>query len=248
MYKKKHQLFEKFFLKFPKVSNILYKYLLNNKLGKFLKVFQLENPIDCVYDIGAFKGEWSEFYKNTSLRNSEFILFEANKAHSNILKKKNFRFFNEILSDKKKEVEFFNNNNSTGDSYYKENTFLHEKLKSTRLKTSTLDDVVYTNKLRNPHLIKIDTQGSEIDILKGSQNTIKNCKLIFLECPISNFNQNNLNIQDYINYMNDIDYIPQEIGGVHHFHGYLVQIDLLFVKKNYYKENNFDKKLLEQLF
>ena len=111
-----------------------------------------------------------------------------------------------------------------------------------------MDDVVYTNKLRNPHLIKIDTQGSEIDILKGSQNTIKNCKLIFLECPISNFNQNNLNIQDYINYMNDIDYIPQEIGGVHHFHGYLVQIDLLFVKKNYYKENNFDKKLLEQLF
>ena len=88
MYKKKHQLLEKFFLKFPKVSNILYKYLLNNKLGKFLKVFQLENPIDCVYDIGAFKGEWSEFYKNTSLRNSEFILFEANKAHSNILKKK----------------------------------------------------------------------------------------------------------------------------------------------------------------
>ena len=188
MYKKKHQLLEKFFLKFPKVSNILYKYLLNNKLGKFLKVFQLENSIKYVYDIGAFKGEWSEFYKNTSLRNSEFILFEANKAHSNILKQKNFRFFNVILSDKKKDVEFFNNNNSTGDSYFKENTFLHNNLKSIKLQASTLDDEVQTNKLNKPHFIKIDTQGSEIDILKGSQNTIKDCKLIFLECPITKFN------------------------------------------------------------
>jgi len=152
------------------------------------------------------------------------------------------------LSDKKKNVEFFNNNNSTGDSYYKENTFLHEKLNSVKLQTSTLDDVVEINKLHKPDFIKIDTQGSEIDILKGSQNTIKNCKLIFLECPISNFNQNNLNIYDYRKYMKDIDYIPQEIGGIHHFHGYLVQVDLLFVKKDYYKENNFDKKLLEQLF
>jgi len=248
MYKKKHQLFEKFFLKFPKVSNILYKYLLINKLGKFLRTFQLENTIECVYDIGAFKGEWSEFYKNTSLRNSEFILFEANKAHAETLKKKKFRFFNVILSDKIKNVEFFNNNNSPGDSYYKENTFLHNNLESITLQTSTLDNEVQINKLHKPHFIKIDTQGSEIDILKGSQNTLEDCKLIFLECPITNFNQNNLNIYDYIKYMNDIDFIPQEIGGIHHFHGYLVQIDLLFVKKNFYKENNFNIKLLDQLF
>lgn len=248
MYKKKHQFLEKFFLKFPKVSNILYKYLLNNKLGKFLKVFQLENSIDYVYDIGAYKGEWSEFYRNTSLSKSKFILFEANKAHSIILKRKNFTFFNVVLSDKKKDVEFFNNNNSTGDSYYKENTFLQNNLDPIKLQTSTLDEVVQKNDLQKPDLIKIDTQGSEIDILKGSNNSTKNCKLIFLECPITNFNQNNLNIYDYIKYMKDIDYIPQEICGIHHFHGYLVQIDLLFVKKDYYKNSNFDLKLLEQLF
>ena len=48
--------------------------------------------------------------------------------------------------------------------------------------------------------------------------------------------------------MKNIEYIPQEICGIHHFHGYLVQIDLLFVKKDYYKNSNFDLKLLEQLF
>ena len=153
-----------------------------------------------------------------------------------------------LLSDKKKDIEFFNNNNSTGDSYYKENTFLQNNLDPIKLQTSTLDEVVQENNLQKPHLIKIDTQGSEIDILKGSNNSIKNCKLIFLECPIANFNQNNLNIYDYIKYMKDIDYIPQEICGIHHFHGYLVQIDLLFVKKDYYKNSNFDLKLLEQLF
>ena len=89
MYKKKRfKFFENLLLNYPKISNKLLKYSFNNTLGKFLKEFQLRDTIDCVYDIGAFKGEWSDFYKDTSLKNSNFILFEANKIHSNILKKK----------------------------------------------------------------------------------------------------------------------------------------------------------------
>ena len=249
MYKKKRfKFFENLLLNYPKISNKLLKYSFNNTLGKFLKEFQLRDTIDCVYDIGAFKGEWSDFYKDTSLKNSNFILFEANKIHSNILEKKKFKFFNVILSNKKKKENFFNNNNSTGDSYYKENTFLHDNLKSKRLITSTLDFEVKKNKIQKPHFIKIDTQGSEIDILKGSKNTIKNCKLIYMECPIANYNQNSLNFYDYIKYMNNINFIPQEICQIHRFHRYLVQVDVLFMRKNLYKKHNFNKKLLNKLF
>ena len=100
----------------------------------------------------------------------------------------------------------------------------------------------------NPDLIKIDTQGSEIDILKGAKNTLKKCKLIYIECPISKSNKNNLNFNDYLNFMKTINFIPQEICEIHHFHGFLFQIDILFMKKNLYKKLNFNKKILLKIF
>ena len=248
MYKKKHEIIEKILLNFPRLSNILYRYFFKNRLGKFLKVFQKKVSLDYVYDIGAYKGEWSEFYSKTSLSNSKFILFEANKAHHKILDKKNFEFFNVILSDKKKTVNFFNNNNSTGDSYYRENTFHHKNLKSKKVPAITLDYIKNKKKLPNPDLIKIDTQGSEIDVLKGAKNTIKRCKLIYLECPIAKSNNNNLNFDYYLNYMKKINYIPQEICEIHHFHGFLFQIDILFMRKDLYKKYNFNNKLLKNIF
>ncbi len=248
MYKKKHQILEKILLKFPRLSNIFYRYSFKNRLGKFLKVFQKKVSIDYVYDIGAYKGEWSDFYSKTSLLKSKFILFEANKAHHEILEKKNFQFFNVILSDKKKTVNFFNNNNSTGDSYYRENTFHHKNLKSKKILAETLDNLKNSNNLPNPDMIKIDTQGSEIDILKGAKDTLKKCKLIYIECPIAKSNDNNLNFEDYINFMKKINYIPQEICEIHHFHGFLFQIDILFMRKDLYKKFNFDNKLLKHIF
>lgn len=248
MYKKKNQIIEKILLKFPKLSRTFYKYSINNKLGKFLKNFQRNNKINCVYDIGAFKGEWSNFYKNTSLADSKFILFEANKEHIKDLEKNSFQYFNAILSDEKKKVKFYNNKNSSGDSYYRENTYHHKDLKPNEVLTNTLDDLVKENNLTLPDFIKIDTQGSELDILKGSTNSLSNCKLIYLECPIAKLNLNNLNISDYLNFLNKIGFIPQEICEIHYFHKFLVQIDILFIKKDFYTNNNYENDLLKSLF
>ena len=83
----------------------------------------------------------------------------------------------------------------------------------------------------------------------GAKKTLETCKLVYLECPIiANFNNNNLNIFDYLNYLKNLDYIPQEICEIHHYHGYLIQVDILFVKKNFYKNINFDLDLLKSLY
>jgi hypothetical protein len=79
--------------------------------------------------------------------------------------------------------------------------------------------------------------------------TLENCKLLYLECPIiANFNNNNLNIFDYLSYLKNLDYIPQEICEIHYYHGYLIQVDILFVKKKFYKNINFDLSLLKSLY
>ena len=245
----KHLIIENILLEFPKLSNLFFKYFYRNRLGKFLINFKKNVALNCVYDIGAHKGEWSSFYKKTSLKESNFILFEANEQHKKDLTKKSFNFFIEILSDENKDVYFYNNNNSSGDSYFKENTPNHTGLLPEKKRSRTLDEVVFSKNLPLPDLIKIDTQGSEIDILKGAKKTLENCKLLYLECPIiANFNNNNLNIFDYLNYLKNLDYIPQEICEIHYYHGYLIQADILFVKKNFYKNINFDLDLLKSLY
>lgn len=44
-----------------------------------------------------------------------------------------------------------------------------------------LDDLAAEKALKPPTLIKMDSQGSEMDILLGATNTLKNCKVLFLE-------------------------------------------------------------------
>ena len=44
------------------------------------------------------------------------------------------------------------------------------------------------NKYPQPDLIKIDTQGSELDILKGAENTIKGVKHLIVELQHVQYN------------------------------------------------------------
>ena len=98
-----------------------------------------------------------------------------------------------------------------------------------------------------PDFLKIDTQGSEIDILKGSNKTISQCTLIYLECPILEYNLNAPNFHEYITFMNSIDYVPIDICELHKIDNVLIQIDILFIKKKILKNIYQDKKILNIL-
>jgi len=220
----------------------IYKYKLNLNIEYLLdKGIKIDN----IYDIGAFHGEWSEFLNNTSLKKKKFFLFEANKKHVKKIKNKNFPYFIGILSNIKKRIKFYSKNHS-GDSYYLELTsFYKENLKPKILEANTLDNIVNINKLLLPDLIKIDTQGSEIDILKGGNEILNNCKIILLECPIISYNIGAPSLNDYIKYLDSIDYLPLDIIEIHHLDKVLIQIDIIFLKKDNFQKIYTDKKMLK---
>ena len=242
--KLRYYLFKIFPNKFVKFFNRLYEHRLNfnilNLMNKGLK-------IDVIYDIGAFRGEWSNFLNRTSLKNKNFYLFEANKENEKYLEKLKFKYFFGILSDKNKEVNFYSRV-STGDSYLVEQTNLYkENIKSVVKKTITLDEIVKKKNLPFPDFLKIDTQGSELDILKGSQKSISKCSLIYLECPIIEYNLGAPNLNDYIKYLNSINFVPYDLCEVHKIDNILIQIDILFIKKSTLNEFYPDKKILNFL-
>ena len=71
-----------FFKLFPRIYTRLFKSLYKNRLDYNLSEL-LKNglSIETIYDIGAYKGEWSTYYNKTSLKNKKFYLFEANQSN-----------------------------------------------------------------------------------------------------------------------------------------------------------------------
>lgn len=187
--------------------------------------------ISTVYDIGANGGNWSLDFKSTILPNSEFILFEGNQSHSIYLKNTGFKYFTAILSNPGREYVEFYSTKGTGDSYYKENTYIYDNIEPIKVPCTTLDYIIKTNNLPIPNFIKIDTQGSELDILSGASSIINTVDLIYTECPIVSYNSGAPGIQDYLNFFKNINFIPINIFEIHRFEETLVQVDIMFMRK-----------------
>lgn len=228
----KYKLFRLFSKRYSKIFNSIYKQKLNNVL---LDLIKKGVEINIIYDIGAYRGEFSDYLNQSILKKRSFYLFEANKKNSEYLDKLNFRYFIGALSDSIKEVTFYSKSLS-GDSYYREQTSFYDSSDGKNILTNTLDDVSKSNNLPFPDFIKIDTQGSELDILKGGKKTISRCKLIYMECPIIEYNAGSPKLDDYISFLDSIDFVPYDICEVHHIDNILVQADIIFIRKPIFRK------------
>tara|TARA_B100001121_G_scaffold83930_1_gene74254 strand:- start:68 stop:730 length:663 start_codon:yes stop_codon:yes gene_type:complete len=151
-----------------------------------------KNPI--IFDVGCFNGNFSrKLIKDLKLKKVNFYLFDANPN----LKIKEFKYFNEVFSNK---ISFrkFNLNTffpSSGSSLKK--TIKDDKLWNfsrrlitmkfnqsfaiIKVKTNTLDNFCKIKKIKRVDLLKIDVEGSELDVLRGAKKLLNTVSIIQLE-------------------------------------------------------------------
>ncbi len=190
-----------------------------------------------VYDIGAYKGLWTLALSKQLGKNTKFFMFEPNEAHNDSLSGVGHPFFNVLLSDKSEVKKFFSLEGS-GDSYYPEipDNFLQPIVKE--MQSTTLDSLVLSrdNPLPLPDLIKIDTQGSELDVLRGAEVVLKHASVIILECPIVKYNQGAPDIQEYLDFAFENEWVPFAVVEIHTLRDVFVQVDIAFVSSNIFKD------------
>jgi hypothetical protein len=127
--------------------------------------------------------------------------------------------------------------NQLGESFYRENTNYYSDsfINPYYINTETLDNLFPNESF---DFIKIDTQGSEIDILVGGKLLVQSTEYILLEVSITNYNIGAPLIKDVLNYMDSIGFIMVDIWncgyanrvpGKHYDD--LCQIDVLFTRK-----------------
>lgn len=197
--------------------------------------------LDVVYDIGANDGRWTRECKQF-LPLATYYLFEANPAIN--LSSEHSHFFNAVLSDEDgKRVKYHladPGKENTGNSYYKEMTGNYTSGKYVELTTKTLKSIAQENSLLKPDLVKIDTQGSEVDIINGcalpGTNFLSSASIMMLEVPIMPYNDGAPGFTEYIETMYNIGYVPTGVDHIAIRKGILNQLDVIFVKSDLNQE------------
>lgn len=189
--------------------------------------------IEVVYDIGAFEGRWSQEVSQR-LGGAQFFMFEANDCHNELLTNTGFWFTNAVLSDTDREIDFYSLGGN-GDSYYRETSSKFGQVSIRRVTTQTLDEIVIGRELPPPDLIKVDTQGSELDVLLGARASLGHASVVLLECPVVAYNTGAPKFDEYVSFMHDKGFVPVAVTEIHFILGALVQIDLAFLRADVFR-------------
>ena len=156
--------------------------------------------LDIFFDVGSHLGTYTDFIMKINPL-CKFFLFEPQtKIFEKIKKKyeknKNVKVFNLGISDDEKRKKFFINLHdltSTFSNFNEESKYLNFKAKLygksvnnmnyaiENIQTTTLSKFILYNSINSIDLIKIDTEGYELKVLKGLEQKINIVKNILIE-------------------------------------------------------------------
>lgn len=198
--------------------------------GLLEKLVSRQIPIKDIYDIGAYKGLWSRDVRRI-FPNARFTLIEPNEIHNKSISSLGFRPFNFVLGKLSGENVLFYSKGQTGDSYFLEKN--SEYLGSERkVVTKSLSDFITENELEYPDFLKIDTQGSELEILMGAQPGLHLISVILVELPITSLNIGAATLSEVTSFLEDNNFVPIHLSEIHNVIDILIQVDIAFLRRD----------------
>ncbi len=214
-------------------------------------------------DVGAKDGVYPKWLNKT--KNFKSILFEPNTNSYKLLlknKKNNEIIINSALSDKKERLTLNICKSEGSSSIFKPNyKFLNLfynasrfNIKSTEvINANTLDNLLKINKIDGIDFLKIDVQGFELNVLKGSLNSLKSIVGIEVECEISQMYLGQPLFDKILNFLHNYNFHLFDIkryywkrkdsNNKNNNKGQLIFVDTLFLKQpesliNDHKDNS----------
>lgn len=210
---------------------------------KLLHLKELGYSPDTILDIGAHHGNWTRSMKQIFA--CDYFLFEAIDYPQ--LSACTDKVYNTVLSDKPGEVDWYQMKN-TGDSMFREKTHHFKNCEIIKRQTIDLNTLISQENIlseSNNIFIKIDCQGSEIPILKGSTSILSRTDFILLEIPLFGvYNEGVPNFLEHIKFMDSIGFVAYDILEHHYINNFNMQVDMLFINKTHPFNTTVNEKLL----
>ena len=184
-------------------------------------------------DVGAHVGNFTTEFV-AAFPDCTPTLIEPNPFCMAALSNLPFECFSVAASDQEGTAELFLTREwlqSTGSSLYRENTnyFRDDVVFKQIVRKSRIDDILSNRRF---DFVKIDTQGSELDVLRGGQNVLSRSDFILLEISLVEYNIGGARAEDVFEQLEKMNF---RCVGVTEFHrlatvlnGGLLQLDFLF--------------------
>jgi FkbM family methyltransferase len=202
---------EKFFIYIVK---FFYKFNFQNYLKRISYLLDKNlNQKFTLLDIGAANGANGRW--NIISDKLTSILVEPHKESAKDLKLQGLEVIESVLhSEDNKEIKFYSTRKPMCSSFYKPNfdhlkNFLNKErfeiVSESTFSTKTLDSEII--RFQQPNFIKIDTEGSELDILKGSKNTLLNVFGLEVECSFYQLRVGQPLFEEVRSYLKSLDFV-----------------------------------------
>ncbi len=217
------------------------KKLLREKLGVPSQESSFKNirtlgfsPGFCL-DIGAYEGYWTREFKQIFPDCAVMMLEGQLSKEPVLIKTKN------AYSDVDYKIALLGATDATDVTFnmYESASSVFVEHHDTGAKTETrnlvtLDKLLEKENLKKPDFIKIDTQGYELEILKGGEKTLAHAEFVLLEVSFLDIYVNCPLVADTINFMKERGFVVYDICSLMRrpLDKALFQSDFLFVKEN----------------
>ena len=187
------------------VYYLINKFLMNNVEVELLNYLKNKEKEKIIFDVGCFYGNFTEnIIKHESKKGikSNIFLFDPNPEVKNyitsILNNDNVKYFNLALDNSNGQKKFFLNQFFEGGGsslvpVFKEDKWYNitrkgfmqimQPFKKIRdyveidVQTQSIDNFCLENNINCIDLLKIDTEGSELNVLKGAENFLSENKI-----------------------------------------------------------------------
>jgi FkbM family methyltransferase len=188
-------------------------------------------------DVGAHVGEFSKSFV-ALFPGCTPTLLEPNPHCAPALSALPFESHAVAASDRNGEAELHLTQEwlqSTGASLYRENThfFRDEVLVTAKVPMRRIDDLFPGRKF---DVVKIDTQGAELDVLRGGCAVIAQADFVLIEISLVDYNKGGAQAEDVFAALTQLGF---DCAGVLEFHrlkgiaaGGLLQMDFLFKRRS----------------
>jgi FkbM family methyltransferase len=188
-------------------------------LNSMLTIRAEINNVSCFIDIGAYKGEVSKVFSEM-YQLQDIFCFEPNHSLFNEIKQnlkgQNYVLENLILSGSSGEVEYFMHEDPSMNSAVRANgkvlkehfPYDNPALGSIESRKSTTLDGYFNDEsmIKENAFLKIDTQGNELEVLMGGENTLKKVHSIMVEFMFLSPYDTRYSFEELISYLSNLGF------------------------------------------
>ena len=196
---------------------------------KILKLFKskLGNKIEVIIDVGAHYGETINLFNNNFVV-SKFYAFEASPLNYTVLKKKLFKgnsinnIYNYAIGPDNTTLLFNQSKESSSSTLVKINQFSNYYIRKSRVlnffssqpsfktiyvKSISMNSFLTKQSINNIDILKIDTEGYDLNVIKSLKDNISKVKFIYFEHHFHNMLIKGYTLTDIHDYLTSANFI-----------------------------------------